>query len=276
MRTAAVQLTAGPDRDLNLEAADALVAAAVRDGARWVVLPEMFSLIGPPDVLRDGAETLDGPTCTWASATASAHDIWLLAGSFTERIDDSGDGDAGTRHHNTSCLFAPDGTREATYRKIHLFDSDVPGAQWRESDTVAGGDEIVSADIDGFRVGLSVCFDLRFCELYRIQALQGADVAAVPMAFTERTGRDHLHVLLRARAIENQTWVVAADQIGAVTPTMNAFGRSAIVDPWGTVVATAADGSGHVIADITRDRLDEVRAQLPNLANRRPSAYRWP
>jgi predicted amidohydrolase len=269
-----VQLTAGPDRDLNLDAADRLVAAAVRDGARWVVLPELFSLIGPPDVLHAGAETLDGPTCSWAAATAARHDIWLLAGSFTERID--GDGGASARHHNTSCLFAPDGARRAVYRKIHLFDSDVPGAQWRESDTVAPGDEIVLADVGEFRVGLSVCFDLRFCELYRIQALRGADVAAVPMAFTERTGRDHLHVLLRARAIENQTWVVAADQFGAVTPTMTAFGRSAIVDPWGTVVATAADGDGHVVADITRDRLDEVRTQLPNLANRRPSAYRWP
>jgi deaminated glutathione amidase len=267
MRVAAVQLTSTADRSRNLEIAGKLIAAAAGEGARLIVLPEMFNVLGDADVLRAGAEPLDGPSLRWAGEQARQHGVWLVAGSIMERVSGQ------ERIFNTSCLFDPDGERRAIYRKIHLFDCDVPGASYHESATVMPGRDIVRAEADGVPLGLSICFDLRFPELFRILALDGVRVIALVSAFTERTGRDHWEVLVRARAIENQVFLIAANQVGASTPKLRWFGRSMIVDPWGVVLAQAPDRECYIIADLDFAEQDRVRAQLPSLANRRPEAY---
>ena len=206
VRVAAVQLDSRPDRDGNLEVATRLIAAAVRDGAVFVALPEMFNLLGDRATLRAGAEPLDGPTQTWAAERAQEHGIHLLAGSMIEA--------AGEHRHNTSCLYAPDGARVAEYRKVHLFDVSVPGAEFAESATVSPGDEVAVAPVPPLSVGLAICYDLRFPEEFRAQGRRGANTIALPSAFTAATGRDHWEPLLRARAIENQSFLIAPDQCG--------------------------------------------------------------
>lgn len=268
MRVAAIQLTSTADRARNLESAAKHIAAAARDGARSIVLPEMFNVLGDAEVLRAGAESLDGPTLCWVGEQARHHGVWLVAGSILESVTGQ------TRLFNTSCVFNPEGERQATYRKIHLFDCNVPGASFHESATVMPGRDIVRTEVDGVSLGLSICFDLRFPELFRILALDGARLIALASAFTERTGRDHWEVLVRARAIENQVFVVAANQVGASTPSLRWFGRSMIVDPWGIVLAQAPDRECHIVADLDFVERDRMRTQLPNLANRRPEAYR--
>jgi predicted amidohydrolase len=268
MRVAAIQLTSTPERARNLEAAAKLIAAAAHDGARLIVLPEMFNILGDADVLRAGAESLDGPSLRWAGEQARHHGVWLVSGSIMEAVPGQ------TRLHNTSCLFDPAGARRATYRKIHLFDCDVAGASFHESATVMPGQDIVRAEADGVPLGLSICYDLRFPELFRRLALDGARLMALASAFTERTGRDHWEVLVRARAIENQVFVIAANQVGASTAKLRWFGRSMIVDPWGIVLAQAPDREGHIVADLDFAEQDRMRAQLPSLANRRPETYR--
>jgi predicted amidohydrolase len=270
MRVAAVQLTSTADKAPNQEAAERFVRAAAADGARLIVLPEMFNVLGDAEVLRAGAETLDGPTLSQAKEWAQRHGVWLVAGSIMERV-------AGQdKLFNTSCLFDPQGEMRAVYRKIHLFDCDVPGASLHESATMTPGGDIVRAEADGVPLGLSICFDLRFPELFRILTLGGARLIALASAFTERTGRDHWEILVRARAIENQVFVVAANQVGASTPKLRWFGRSMIVDPWGVVLAQAPDREGYILADVDFAAQDHIRAQLPSLANRRPETYRWP
>jgi len=228
----------------------------------------MFNVLGDAEVLRAGAEPLDGPSFRWASEQAKRHGVWLVAGSIMERV-------AGQeRIFNTSCLFDPAGERRATYRKIHLFDCDVPGASYHESATVMPGRDIVCAAVDSVPLGLAICFDLRFPELFRILALNGARWIALPSAFTERTGRDHWEVLVRARAIENQVFVIAANQVGASTPKLRWFGRSMIVDPWGIVLAQAPDRECSIVAELDFAEQDRMRAHLPSLANRRPEVYR--
>ncbi|MEZ5142922.1 MAG: carbon-nitrogen hydrolase family protein [Acidimicrobiales bacterium] len=271
MLVAAVQLCSGPDRDRNLATAGDLVAEASARGARLVVLPEMVNVLGSGQQLRDGAEPLDGPTATWAADQARHHGIWLVAGSFIERVGDD------TRH-NTSLLVSPWGEAVAAYRKVHLFDCDVPGAEFHESAVSAPGTEPVVGDTGelGLRVGMTICYDLRFPELYRVLALAGADLVVVPAAFTARTGPPHWEVLLRARAIENQVHVVAAGQWGSSNESLHWHGHSMIVDPWGTVLAQAPDGDAVVVADVDLDRQARRRAVLPSLSARRPEAYRWP
>ncbi len=264
-------MTSTADKDDNLATAARLVATAVADGAELVVLPEMFNCLGSGAALRAGAEPLDGPTSAWASATAAAHAIHLVAGSFIERPA-GGDG----RNHNTSCLFGPGGERLAVYRKIHLFDVEVPDAEFHESSVIAPGDEIVVADAGPLRLGLNVCYDLRFPELFRIEALEGATAVTLPAAFTAKTGPPHWEVLIRARAIENQVFVVAAGQRGASPGARAWHGHSMIVDPWGTVVAEAPDEEGVIVADLDLAEQTRMRSILPSLANRRPEAYRWP
>ena len=268
MRVAAIQLTSTADRSRNLESAEKLIAAAADDGARLIVLPEMFNVLGDTEVLRAGAEPLDGPSLRWSGERARRHGVWLVAGSILERVTGQ------TRLFNTSCLFNPDGEPQATYRKIHLFDCEVPGASFHESATVMPGRDIVRTEVDGVSLGLSICFDLRFPELFRILALDGARLIALASAFTERTGRDHWNVLVRARAIENQVFVIAANQVGASTLKLRWFGRSMIVDPWGVVLAQAPDRECHIVADLDFGEQERMRAQLPNLANRRPETYR--
>jgi predicted amidohydrolase len=219
--------------------------------------------------LRELAQPLDGPIIAACRGWAREHGILLVAGSFSERLDG---GDVA----NTSALIDGDGEIVATYRKVHMFDVDVGGVSYRESEHERAGEEIVVADAGALRVGLSVCYDLRFPELYRILALRGATVATVPAAFTATTGRDHWEVLLRARAIEDQLFVVAANQFGQAPPQFDSWGHSAIIDPWGRVLDVLADGEGHAIADLDLAELERVRAQVPSLASRRPGAYRWP
>lgn len=265
LRVAAIQMDSRPDRDTNLAEAERLVAAAVRDGAGFVALPEMFNLLGNRETLREGAEALDGPTQTWAAEQARAHRIHLLAGSMIER--------SGDRRFNTSCLYGPDGHRLAVYRKVHLFDVSVPGAEFSESATVAPGDAIVVAPAGPLQVGLAICYDLRFPEEFRAQVRRGATAIALPSAFTQATGRDHWEPLLRARAIENQCFVIAPDQCGVPAAGPAWHGHSMILDPWGTVLAAAGTEVGHVVADLDPARLGEIRERLPALDHVRPEVY---
>jgi predicted amidohydrolase len=269
-RVGAVQLNATADREANLANADRLVREAASRGARLVVLPEKWPLLGSGVQLRDGAEPLDGPAISWARACARELALELVAGSFAERTADG-------RIHNTSLHISPDGEIRALYRKIHMFDVTIDGVEYRESEHEDPGDEIVLSQTDtGIELGLTVCYDLRFPELYRILALRGARVLVVPAAFTLATTRDHWETLLRARAIENQAFVIAANQIGENEPGRRSGGRSMIVDPWGVVLAQASDDVGVIVADLDLARLDAIRSSLPSLANRRPDAYRWP
>jgi deaminated glutathione amidase len=270
MRAAAVQLNSQEDKQRNLEVAERLVHDAARDGAELVCLPERWNLLGDSATILDGAETLDGPSLAAARSWASGLGIHLLAGSIAERAEGH------ERLFNTSVLIGPDGEDVAAYRKIHMFDVEVEGTTFRESDHDQPGEEIVTASLDDLELGLSVCYDLRFPELYRILAVRGARVIAVPSAFTIPTGRAHWEVLLRARAIENQAFVVAPDQIGKAPPHFESYGHSAIVDPWGVVLAMAPDEECFVAADLDLAEQQRMRDKLPALANRRPGAYRWP
>ncbi len=269
MRAAAVQLNSNGDKARNLAAAEEQVRAAAADGAELVALPEKWNLLAAGDELLAGAEALDGPSLNAARGWARELGIHLLAGSIAER------GEA-EKASNTSVLIGPEGEDLAVYRKIHMFDVDAGGVSYRESEHEQPGSEIVTAPVGEFLTGLSVCYDLRFPELFRILAVRGARLLAVPSAFTAATGRDHWEVLLRARAIENQAFVLAPNQVGTAPPHFDSHGHSAIVDPWGRLLAEAADGEGFVAADLDLAAQDEVRASLPALANRRPGAYSWP
>ena len=271
MRAAAVQLTSTADRERNLETADRLTRAAAAAGAELVVLPEKWAVLGTPDETAAGAEPFDGPALAWAGAAARELGIDLVAGSIAERVEGA------ERGSNTSVHFGPSGEAQAVYRKIHMFDVEVGGKTYRESENEAPGEEVVlSETAQGLELGLSICYDLRFPELYRILAVRGARVLVVPSAFTLATTREHWEVLLRARAIENQAFVVAANQVGEHAPGYRSGGRSMIVDPWGIVLAQAPDAETFAIAELDLDRQAEVRRTLPSLANRRPAAYQWP
>jgi len=270
LRVGAIQLNARADRAANLAAADRLVREAAGRGAQLVLLPEKWTVLGSGAQLRDGAEPIDGPAISWARECARELALELVAGSFVERGADG-------RLHNTSVHISPDGEIRAVYRKIHMFDVTIDGIAYRESEHEDAGEEIVLSDTaGGVELGLTICYDLRFPELYRILALRGARVLLVPAAFTLATTRDHWEALLRARAIENQAFVVAANQIGENEPGRFSGGRSMIVDPWGVVLAQAGDGVGVIVADLDLARLAAIRESLPSLANRRPGAYRWP
>jgi deaminated glutathione amidase len=271
LRVAAVQLNSTADSAANLATADRLTRAAAADGARLIVLPEKWTAIGSDEELHAAAETLEGPAIGWARALARELEVDLIAGSIVERV-------AGQEKlANTSVHVDPRGELRAVYRKIHMFDVEVAGRTYRESDVEEPGQEIVVSEAaDGVELGLSICYDLRFPELYRILAVRGARVIAVPAAFTLATTRDHWDTLLRARAIENQAFVIAANQFGAHPGGQRSGGRSMIVDPWGIVMAQAPDGEGHIIAELDLERQQQIRAKLPSLANRRSEAYRWP
>jgi predicted amidohydrolase len=268
VRAAAVQLNSTADKARNLATAERLVRAAGADGAGFIVLPEKWNLLAGGEELLAGAEALDGPSLTAARGWARELGVHLLAGSISER----GEGKAS----NTSVLIGPDGEDLAVYRKIHMFDVDAGGVSYRESEHERPGSEVVTAPVGEVELGLSICYDLRFPELFRILALRGARVVALPSAFTTATGRDHWEVLLRARAIEDQVFLVAPNQVGTAPPHYDSFGHSAIVDPWGRVLAMAPDEECFVAADLDLGEQDRVREQLPSLANRRPQAYSWP
>ena len=261
---AAIQMRTGSDRAANLARAEALVREAATRGARLVVLPEVFAWRGPAASEARVAEPVPGPTTARLGALAKELGLWLVAGSLHERA-------AGEpRVFNTSCLFDPRGEILVRYRKIHLFDVDLPGrVAVQESATRAPGAEVVTAPTEVGTLGLSICYDLRFPELYRRLARAGAEVLLVPSAFTFPTGAAHWEVLVRARAIENQCWVVAADQAGTSPQGFADWGDSMIVDPWGRVVARAGDGEAVVTAEIDLDDLARVRRELPALAHAR-------
>ena len=270
MRAAAVQLNSNGDKDRNLAAAERLVREAAGDGAEFVALPEKWNLLAGGEELVAGAEPLDGPSLSAARTWARDLEVHLLAGSISER------GGEGEKASNTSVLIGPAGEDLAVYRKIHMFDVDAGGVSYRESEFERPGGEPVVAPVGDLTAGLTVCYDLRFPELFRILALRGARLIAVPSAFTLATGRDHWEVLLRARAIENQLFVIAPNQWGEAPPHYSSFGRSIIIDPWGVPLATAPDGECFVSADLDFDALRRVREAVPSLANRQPHAYLWP
>jgi deaminated glutathione amidase len=273
MRAAAVQLESGADLERNLEAAERLVRAAAADGAELIVLPERLEIRGATADYLAGAEPLDGRPVTWARELARDLEIDLVAGSVAERREGR------ERVANTSVHVGPDGELKAVYRKIHMFDVEVGGVEYRESEHSEPADEIVTSETaDGAGLGLTVCYDLRFPELYRILALRGARIVTIPANFTRVTGAAHWEILLRARAIENQVFVIAPGQGNvAGRPEGDSYGNSMIVDPWGEVLTRAPqEGATFVAADLDFARQDEVREKLPSLANRVAAAYRWP
>jgi deaminated glutathione amidase len=264
-------MTSRTDKAANLETAERLVAQAASTGADVVVLPEKWNGIGDARFYHDTAEPLEGGVSVAAmSLWARTHGITLVGGSIVELREGR------EKRSNTSLVFDSDGDLVATYRKIHLFDVEVGGVVYRESESEEPGDEAVVADVEEWKLGLSVCYDVRFPELYRILALEGAQLVTVPAHFTTPTGKDHWHVLLRARAIENQLYVVAAAQVGETLPGKPAYGRSLIVDPWGLVLAQAPDQETVISAELDLAHLRDIRSKLPSLANRQASAYRWP
>ena len=254
-----------------MAAADRLVRAAASGGAQLVVLPEKWTAIGTNEQMRAAAETLEGPAIAWARAVAAELGIELVAGSILEVLP-------GTERLANTCVHIDrTGTVKASYRKIHMFDVEVGGKSYRESEIEEPGSEIVvSETAEGVRLGLSICYDVRFPEPYRVMALRGATVMPLPAAFTWLTTREHWEVLLRARAIENQAFVVASNQIGEHPGGHRSGGRSMIVDAWGVVLAQAQDTEGYVLAELDFERQRRIRAELPALANRRPGAYASP
>ncbi len=270
---AAVQMTSGEDVDANLERCRELVREAATAGALIVGLPENFAYLGSSQDHRlaiaeelplAGERQEPGPILTAMRALALKAGVWLLLGGFPERGRD------GTRIRNTSLLLDPEGTIVAVYRKLHLFDVDVPGGRrFRESETVEPGSDVVVAATPWGGLGMSICYDLRFPELYRAMAAQAARIIAVPSAFTYETGKDHWHVLLRARAIENQAYVMAPAQFGAHGPTRRSYGHALVVDPWGAVIAECGDHEGFALGRLDFAYQDKVRAALPCLGHRR-------
>jgi predicted amidohydrolase len=261
---AAVQMTSTADVEKNLAAAEALVERAMARGATFVGLPENFAFLRAEGEPVPEAQALDGPWVSRMAALARRLGITLLLGSLPERVP----GDRKVR--NTSVLLGPDGSTLAAYRKIHLFDIDLPGMEHlKESRAVVPGEELVVAQAPFGSIGLSICYDVRFPELYRELARRGARVLAVPSAFTERTGKAHWEVLLRARAIENLAYVIAPAQVGHHGGGRTSHGQALIVDPWGSVLAQVADGEGVAVAELDFERQDRLRRELPALQHRR-------
>ncbi|RMF21295.1 MAG: carbon-nitrogen hydrolase family protein [Deltaproteobacteria bacterium] len=261
----AVQFMAGTDQEANLRQAAALVRRAAEAGAALVALPELFCWRGDPREEPKSAQPIPGPLSDRLAEIAARCSVHLVAGSVLERAEDA------ARCYNTALLFGPDGTLLARYRKIHLFDVEVPGkVRARESATRKSGTEVVCAKTPLGRIGLAVCYDLRFPELFRRLADDGAEIVVVPSAFTAPTGRAHWHVLVRARAIENQCFLVAPNQVGPTVHGFDNYGHSLIVDPWGEILAEAGEEPGEVVAArLEAERLIETRRNLPSLEHRR-------
>jgi predicted amidohydrolase len=260
----AVQMTSTADRARNVDAAVRLVNEAADLGAKLIALPENFSYMGPEEGRLAGAETLEGSTLGTLRELARRRGVFILAGSIAEKVEDP------RKTANTSALIADDGAIVAAYRKIHLFDVNIPdGARYAESEVVVAGDQVVVAPTALGRIGLSVCYDLRFPELYRMLASLGAEVITIPSAFTLYTGKDHWEVLVRARAVENLAYVVAPAQVGRHSANRQTFGNAMVVDPWGVVLARCPDGEGVCVARFRRERLEKARMELPALKHRK-------
>jgi predicted amidohydrolase len=272
VNVAAIQLSSGADPQDNVDAAVRLIDEAVERGATYIQLPEYFNYLGPAKGFGEVAETIPGPTTDLMAGVARSRGVTLHLGSLLERSPD------GDKSFNTSVVIDATGSIVATYRKVHLFDVDVPGAiVHRESDAIAAGGELVVAQLPMFRLGLSVCFDVRFPELYRALVANGAQVLAIPAAFNASTGRAHWNVLVRSRAIENHSYVVAAAQVGTTAEGIATFGHSLIVDPWGGVLAEArSKGPQVIVATIDIDEVARRRAQIAVVKFRRPDVYGAP
>lgn len=267
LKIAAIQLDSQSDKQENLRVTKEIITEAKADGASIVSLPEYFNFIGEEDDERDNAEFENGETTQFLSDLAKELNIWIHGGSILEKEEGE------DKFYNTTYNFNPNGEMIGKYRKVHLFDVTISdGPSYKESSTIKAGNEIVTVDMNDMSVGMSICYDLRFPELFRLMALDGAEILMVPAEFTLFTGKDHWEVLLRARAIENQAYVVAAGQIGT-KPGFQSYGRSLIVDPWGTVVATAPDKVGFTSATIDLEYIRNFRKEVPSLANRQPSVY---
>lgn len=261
---AAIQMLATDNKEANVREAEAKVREAAAAGARVVALPEVFNWRGAKDEEKKNAEALSGPTAEGMARLARELGIYLLAGSILEEIPRAG------KCYNTSLFFGPDGTVLARYRKIHLFDVAIEGGVTAlESETREYGDEIAVAETEFGRMGLTICYDLRFPELYRALVKKGAEIIFVPAAFTAFTGPPHWEPLVRARAIENQVYIIAPDQVGHNPKSFATHGHSVIVDPWGRIVAEAPDGPAVITADIDLTYLAKVRAELPALRHRK-------
>ncbi|REJ70600.1 MAG: carbon-nitrogen hydrolase family protein [Planctomycetota bacterium] len=261
---AAVQMNSRLDKAANVATATRLVEQAHAAGAELVVLPEMFNCLGPLPEVVAVAEPIPGPTSEAMSRLAARLQITLLAGSICERSD------APDKGYNTSLLFLPDGQLTARYRKLHLFDVAIPDrVEIEESSFILPGDEIVCRATPLARLGMSTCYDVRFPELYRRLAAAASDVLCVPAAFTRTTGRDHWELLLRARAVENQAFLIGANQCGRHGRKLESYGHSLIIDPWGQVLAAAHDEEAVISAELDPARLADVRQQLPSLEHRR-------
>jgi predicted amidohydrolase len=264
---AAVQMSSTPNKEENFETAERLIRSAVSSGAELVALPELWSCHGLEKVYRENAEPVPGPTTDFLGVLARELGAYVLGGSILE-----GDPTA-KKLHNTSTFFGPDGEMSAVYRKIHLFDVKAPDREYMESKTISAGTQIVTAKAGAATLGLSVCYDVRFPELYRTLARRGAEVLTVPAAFTLQTGKDHWELLLRARAVENQAFVVAPAQWGRKADGRWTYGRSMVVDPWGTVLAQCPDRDGFAMATLDLGYLDRLREEFPALKHRRLEAY---
>jgi predicted amidohydrolase len=260
---AAVQMTSGADKSANLVKATELVEEAAGRGASLVALPELFNCLAEPQVIRAAAEPIPGPTSTAMSQLAARLEITLLAGSIGQRVEGE------ERIYNTSLLFSPDGKQLACYQKIHLFDIDLPQLSHRESDIMGAGDSLAVTQTPFGRLGQATCYDLRFPELFRRLMTADAEIFCIPAAFSVATGQAHWEPLLRARAIENQAYVIAPNQFGRHANTIHTCGHSMIVDPWGTPLAVAADGENVITAEIDPERQQQIRRQLPALQHRR-------
>jgi predicted amidohydrolase len=270
VRVAAVQLASGPEPEENVERATVLVRRAANEGARYVQLPEYFNYRGPTSRYHSVAESVPGATTAHLGALARELGITLHVGSLFERAP------ALDKSFNTSVIIAPSGEVVATYRKVHLFDVNVPGGiEHQESKHIASGDRLVVIEVEGFSLGMSVCFDVRFPELYRALCLDGATVLAVPSSFAVATGRVHWATLLRARAIENEAYVIAAAQAGATSEGVSSYGHSMIIDPWGEVLAeSTVDGEDVLLTSINLDEVARRRSQIAVFELRRPDVYR--
>ncbi|MBX3013637.1 MAG: carbon-nitrogen hydrolase family protein [Caldilineaceae bacterium] len=267
-RIAACQMNSQGDKDANLASAARLIDEAARQGAQMVGLPEMFNLLADDEAMAAGAETEAGPTCQLLRAKAQQHGLYLHGGSIPTVIPGS------DRIGNTTFVFDPTGTIIARYQKIHLFDIHIAGQKsYRESARVAPGDKMVTFETARGNFGLTICYDIRFPELYRALTLAGARVIFHPAAFTLYTGKDHWETLIRARAIENQLYLVSPAQIGSHGNGKQCFGSTMIVDPWGTVLARAPERECVVVAEVDYAVQDQIRAQLPALQHRRPQVY---
>ena len=259
---AAVQMNSTAEKSQNLEVAKQLIENAAKQGAELIVLPELFNCLAHPDEIVAEAEPIPGPTWEFIRNLAAELAVTIIAGSIAER-------DTGGKIFNTSVVLGPDGSQLGQYRKIHLFDIDLPDVTFCESRFMEHGDQPVVSQTSVGRVGHGTCYDLRFPELFRRLVEMNAEIFAIPSAFTMATGRDHWEVLLRARAIEDQVFVIAPNQFGQHGDSLHTYGRSMIIDPWGTVLASVSDGEGVATAEIDLDQLNQIRSRLPCLKHRR-------